>query len=137
MFQCPVQSLPLRVVEYRTVDVRMPKAVHTYGQNGQRMSQTQQGFYLRVTYLPGHDQPTTNHSRRNLGSVNRYRDLLEAHTNTEQNTGDDQLLPSLSHSHADWREHGENSGDEYNPSSAEPMVQRVRSPTRAMEVVST
>lgn len=79
-------------------------------------------------HLPCHDKTSTNRGRYVFGGVNWYGRSLGAHTNTEEETTDEQLVPVLRESRANDREQTENSREEDGPTSTKVVVQGVRQP---------
>lgn len=76
----------------------------------------------RRPHLPTHDQTTTNGCRGVLGSVWGDSSSLGTHTDTEEETADEELLPVLREGGTDDGDKTEDGGEEDTTTTAEPVV---------------
>jgi hypothetical protein len=90
----------------------------------------------RDPHLPTHDEPTPNRSRRVFGSEDGHRGRLRPHTNTEQQTADEQLFPGLGEARADDREKTEDGAEEDSTAASEIEIEWIGKPAAAIEKIS-
>ena len=82
-------------------------------------------------HLPAHDQTTTNRSRAVFCSINWHNGGFGAHTDTQQQTGDEKLRPGLRKARANDGDEAEDCSEEDGTTTAEVIVQGVREPAAA------
>jgi len=78
--------------------------------------------------LPAHDKGSSNGCGRVLSSKDRNGSTFSSHTNTKEQTDNEQLLPSLGQARADGSNNENDGGDEDAASSTEPVVDGIRKP---------
>lgn len=83
----------------------------------------------RGPHLPTHYERSTDCRGCVLSSVNGYWWALAAHTETEEDTTDEELRPGLREGRTDDREEAEHGRDEDGTATAEEIVQGIRAPT--------
>jgi hypothetical protein len=88
-------------------------------------------------HLPAHHETTSNRSRDVFGGKNGDRGCFGPHTNPEQQTADEKLLPGLAESGTDDREKTEDGAEEYSTTTSEVEVERIGKPATTVEGIST
>ena len=104
--------------------------------NSQIGAETQENAESRP-HLPAHDEASTNGGWAILGRENWNSRSLGAHSYTEQQTGDEQLLPVLRHGRANHREEAEYGGEEDCATTAKVVVEWVREPAATVKRLTT
>lgn len=78
--------------------------------------------------LPSHDERSSDGGGRELSGEDGHGRSLGSHSDTEQQSDDEQLLPGLSEPGADRCDDEDERGQENDSSSTEDVVERVREP---------
>jgi hypothetical protein len=79
----------------------------------------------RSPQLPSHDKSTSDNSRRKLSSVHWDSSGFGTHSNTENKTNGEELVPILRESRSDRGQNENDGSDEDFSSSSEPVVERI------------
>ena len=88
-------------------------------------------------HLPTHNETTSNRSGDVFGGKNGDRRRFGTHTETEQQTADEKLLPGLGETRPDDWDKTEDGTEEDGTATSEVEVERVRKPATAVEKIST
>ena len=88
-------------------------------------------------HLPTHNETASNRSRGVFSSKNRDRGCFGPHTDPEQKTADEKLLPGLAESGTDDGEKTEDGAEEDSTTTSEVEVERIGKPATAMGEIST